>query len=69
MRDPGALAAHLGIPQGTVPIGVALVGHGAPDKPSRSLAPGPATPLCGAAPRALVRAARGPALTHTHRQG
>ena len=37
VRDPGALAAYLGIPPGTIPIGVVLVGHGAPDKPSRSL--------------------------------
>jgi nitroreductase len=37
VREPGRLAAHLGIPAGIIPIGVALVGHGAPDKPSRSL--------------------------------
>jgi nitroreductase len=37
VRDPGALAALLGIPEGFIPVGVALVGHGAPDKPSRSL--------------------------------
>ena len=41
VRDPGALAARSGSPRAS-PIGVALVGHGAPDKPSRSLPPGPA---------------------------
>ena len=37
VRDPGALATALGIPRGIHPLGVMLVGHPAPDKPSRSL--------------------------------
>ncbi|HEX2184643.1 MAG TPA: nitroreductase family protein [Chloroflexota bacterium] len=37
VREPAALAALLDIPHGTIPVGVVLVGHGAPDKPSRSL--------------------------------
>jgi nitroreductase len=37
VRDPSALADVLGVPAGVIPIGVALVGHGAPDKRTRSL--------------------------------
>jgi len=40
VRDPAALAARLGIPDGDLPVGVALVGHGAPDRRTRSLGRG-----------------------------
>jgi nitroreductase len=40
VREPGELADLLGIPSGVHPVGVALVGRGAPDKRSRSLARG-----------------------------
>jgi nitroreductase len=40
VRDPRELAAALGIPDEVEPIGIALIGHGAEDKPSRSLARG-----------------------------
>jgi nitroreductase len=37
MRDPGKLRSLLGIPEQVQPVGVVLIGHGAPDKPSASL--------------------------------
>lgn len=40
VREPSELAALLGIPYGVHPVGVALIGRGAPDKPSRSLGRG-----------------------------
>jgi nitroreductase len=40
VRDPGELQALLGIPAGYLPIGVAMIGHAAPDKNSGSLTRG-----------------------------
>jgi nitroreductase len=37
VRDPGPLRAELGIPTDVTPIGIVLLGHPAPDKPSGSL--------------------------------
>ncbi len=37
VREPQQLRELLGIPAHTLPVGVALVGHGAPDKPSASI--------------------------------
>jgi nitroreductase len=37
VRSPPDLAALLGVPAGHHPIGVVLIGHGAPDRRSRSL--------------------------------
>jgi nitroreductase len=37
VREPGDLRLLLGIPPEAIPIGIALFGYGAPDKPSRSL--------------------------------
>jgi nitroreductase len=37
VRDPHDLATALAIPDDVLPIGIALIGHGAADKPSRSL--------------------------------
>lgn len=40
VRDPAALRAAFGVPDGCEPIGAIAIGYAAPDRPSRSLARG-----------------------------